>query len=218
MVIPSKTNRIRTGLRISALALLAAAPTSALAQATPSPAPAPATPGAAVTPATPAPSPLAQIPGVTVRYYDVTGITIEAMRASIEAQRPRDEATGVSVPTSATWGIRTNVQRSTTGTQCRVVGATATFQAEVVLPRLATVEGVPAPVLAHWQNYVASLEQQQADRLRQPFQRLSEVERAVMASTCEGASAAANQAIALITAAPPPPAAPTPATPPTPTQ
>lgn len=91
-----------------------------------------------------------------------------------------------------------------------MVGADVNFRAEVVMPRLVTVEGVAPPVLAHWQNYVASIEQQQADRLRQPYSRLSEVERAIMASSCEGANAAANAAIARITAAPPPPPPPAP--------
>ena len=202
--------------RTYALALLAAMPALAHAQAAQPPAPA-----APATPAAPVPSPLSTIPGVTITYYDVTGTTIEQLRASIEAQRPRDPATGVAIPSSSNWRIRTNVQRATTGTQCRVVGATATFAADVTLPRLVTPE-VPAPVLAAWQTYVASIEQNQADYLRRPLQRLSEVEQAVMAATCEGASAASNAAIDRITAAPPPPpaatTAPAPATPPAPVQ
>lgn len=205
----SHTTRTISCLRIFALGIFASA--SALANAQTAPAPAPAT-----TAVVPAPSPLAQIPGVTVRYYDVTGVTIEAMRASIESQRPRDEATGIAIPTSSSWEIRTGVRRETTGTQCRIVGATATFVAEVIMPRLVNVEAVPAPVLTHWQTWVASLEQQQAERLLRPYQRLSEVERAVMAATCEGAAAASNRAIAEITAAPPPP--PPPAVPAAPAQ
>ncbi len=222
MSISQATARTTSRLRISAFALLAAVPELAMAQAVPAPGSAqpaqPAQPDQAAA-AAPAPSPLAQIPGVTVQYYDVTGVTIPEIQASIEAQRPRDAATGVPIPTSANWSIRTNVRRATTGTQCRVVGATATFVAQVVMPRLVNVEAVPPAVLGNWNAYVVSIEQQQAERLRQPFERLREVEAAVMASSCEGANAAADRAIAQITAAPPPPPPPTPAqNPPAPAQ
>lgn len=152
-------------------------------------APAPAT---AIAPAA---SPLAQIPGVTVQYYDVTGKTIEAIRASILAQSPKDPASGEALTTTAKWSIGTSVKKQTTGTVCKIVGATATIKSEVVLPRLATTEGVPAPVLAQWQSYIGSLESQQAARIRPIYDRLSEVEKAVVASSCEGAAQAADKAI-----------------------
>jgi predicted secreted Zn-dependent protease len=149
-----------------------------------------------------------------IRYYDVSGTTIEAIRASIAAQRPKDAATGAAIPASLSWSIGTKVKKATTGDACKMTGATATLKSEVVLPRLVGVETVPAPVLAVWQTYVASLEQQQAASLLRPYHRLSEVERAVMASSCEGAGAAASRAIEEITKAPPPPPAPAAAPPP----
>lgn len=191
-----------SGLRFSALALVAAVPAAALAQTAPAP---------AASPATPTPSPLSQIPGVTVSYYDVAGTTIPEMIASIEAQRPKDPATGAAVPTSMKWSIGTSLKKQTTGDACKIIGATAAFKGEVVMPRLVNVETVPAPVLQLWQTYVASLEQQAAARLRQPYQRLAEVEQAVLASSCEGAGAAASKAIDEITKAPPPPVPATPA-------
>ena len=206
----------KTILTAAALALTAA---PALAQTQPQTQPgAPAGTAPAAAPAAPAVSPLTQIPGLTTTYYDVTGTTIEELRASIEAQRPRDPATGIAIPSSATWRIRTNVQRATTGTQCRIVGATAAFTAEVTLPRLVATD-LPAPVLQSWQTYIAGIEQQQANYLLRPLRRLSEVEQAVRASTCEGAAAASNAANDRITAAPPAPTPPTPpATTPAPAQ
>ncbi len=171
------------------LTSLAGVPAAALAQ----------TPPAAV-PAAPAVSPLAQIPGVTVRYYYVTGTTIPALRASIEAQRPKNPVTGMASPSSAEWSVSTSIRKRTTGKRCKITGATAIFKGEVVLPRLSPVQSgpVPAPVLAEWQRYVSSLEMQQAAILRQVPARLPEVERAVMASNCAGADAAANRAVAAI--------------------
>lgn len=182
--------------RYIAVAALAAIPAAAPAQTAPAPVP---------VQVAPLPSPLAQIPGVVVRHYDVTGNTIEAIRASIDAQRPMNPATGTAIPSSASWSIGTSLKKATTGEACKITAATATLKAEVILPRLVNVETVPAPVLAQWQTYVRSLEQQQAATLLRPYQRLSEVERAVMASSCEGAGAAASRAIAEITKAPPPP-------------
>jgi predicted secreted Zn-dependent protease len=153
----------------------------------------------------PAVSPLSQIPGLTIQYYDVSGRTVREMRSSIEAQRPKD-ANGQVLPTAVKWSIGTNVKTQVQGTACRVTGATATMKSEVVLPRLVTVKGVKARELAQWQAYMTSIEAQQAARLRAVRSRLPEVERAILASTCEGADAAANRAIAEISKRPTPPA------------
>lgn len=192
------------GIRHIAVAAFTAMPAIAVAQTAPAPVPAQVAP---------VPSPLTQIPGVAIRYYDVTGNTIAAIKASIDAQRPKNPATGTAVPSSASWSVGTSLQKATTGKSCKITSAKATMKAEVVLPRLVGVETVPAPVLAEWQRYVSSLEQQQAAVLLRPYQRLGEVERAVMASSCEGANAAASRAIAEITKAPPPPVPAAPAAP-----
>lgn len=200
----STTARNGRRLRLAALAAFAVAPAAALAQVAPAPVPAPVQ-------AAPAPT-LEQIPGVTVRYYDVTGNSIPLLSASIAAQRPKNPTTGQPMAADAKWSIGTSVKRQTTGNACKIVGATANFKAEVVLPRLVMAEGVtvPAPVMAEWQRYVSSLAQQQAATLHQVHSRIGEVERAVMASTCQGAGAAATAALARITPTPAPAPAPVP--------
>ena len=175
-----------SGLRQVACALaLAASGGAALAQ----PASVPTTPVAA-----PAVSPLTQIPGVTVTYYDVAGATPEAINASIIERGPRNAA-GQFTSATATWTIGASLQKATTGTECKVVGATPSFKAEVTMPRLVGIEALPAPVAQHWQSFYTSLEQQQAEQLRYPYSRIGEVERAILASSCEGAGAAGTQAI-----------------------
>ena len=193
--------------RLALALLLGAAPAAAAAQAAPAQAapvqttPAQAAPAAA--PAAPVLQTLSQIPGVTVQYYDITGKTIPELNAAIVARRPAG-ANGRPNPSSSTWSISTSLRKATTGNQCKIVGATPRFTGTVVLPRLASTEGVPEPVLKQWQNYVANLEHQQAVALRQPYDRLREVEQAALASTCEGAPAAVNRAIELITMQPTP--------------
>jgi predicted secreted Zn-dependent protease len=187
---------------------IASAAAAASAQTAPTAAPGqPAATAQQVVAVTPVPSPLASIPGVTVTYYDVTGNTIDALNAAIAAQRPKDAATGAPIPSSAKWSIGVNVKKATTGTVCKLTDATPRFTGEVVMPRLVNAETVPVPVRNQWAAYVASMEQRHAETLRRPYQRLGEVRTAVMASSCEGASAAANRAIAEITKAPPAPVA-----------
>ena len=181
--------------------LLGSSPAMTLAQTAPAQtAPAPAT-------TAPAEQTLAQIPGVTVQYYDVTGKNIKEINASITKQSP-GAAGGKAVPSSSSWAIGTTLNKATTGNQCKVTGATAKFSATVTMPRLVNAEQVPAPVLKQWQAYVAGLDSQQAATLRRPYDRLREVEQAAMASTCEGAQAAVDKTIATIAAQPAPAAAP----------
>lgn len=160
---------------------------------------------AAPAPVASAPLAVAQIPGVTVKYYDVYGNTPTKAVAFLKSQRPKDTA-GKVVPSSARWSIGTDVQKATTGDQCRIVRVAVHFKAEVDLPRLVVTgreEGEQGEeklddFLKRWQKYVDGLDQQQAAYLRPIYERLPEVERAVMASSCEGARAAGEKAIAEI--------------------
>jgi predicted secreted Zn-dependent protease len=193
---------------LAVLGLTAAVPDVSFAQSAP-----------IVEQAAPPVSPFAQIPGVNVKYYDVSGATIKDIRASIEAQRPKNPVTQQAIPSSSNWSMRASWQKQTTGSACKIISATAAFEGEVVLPRLIAVEGVavPPPVMKEWQRYTTSLDQQQAGVLRQVYDRRAEVERAVMASSCEGAAKAADAAItairqSIVPAAPSP--AVTPAAPP----
>ena len=162
-------------------------PAIAAAQTVPAPAP-----GAAVqAPAlSPAPSPLANIPGVTVKYYAVTGATSKAIRASMDSQRPRDPVSGKSSPSSSNWSIGGRTQTAVAGNACKITGVNLQFKAEVLLPRLVNPPEVVVAERerANWQNYVTSIEQQQAAYLNQIVSRLPEVQRAVMASSCDKAS------------------------------
>ena len=197
---PTRAVKYPFGLAIAAA--IAAVPAPSLAQTAPT-----------AVPVAPAVSPLSLIPGVTVRYYNVSGATIQDLRASIEAQRPKNPVTGLASPSSSQWSITTNLRKRTTGKACKIIGATAAFKAEVVLPRLVVLETapVPAPVMTEWQRYVNSLEQQHAALLRQVPARLPEVERAVMASSCAGADEAATRATNAIRQSLVPPPAPVPA-------
>ncbi|HEX9965648.1 MAG TPA: hypothetical protein VGB04_11770 [Allosphingosinicella sp.] len=158
----------------------------------------PAAPAQAVA----APAELSRIPGVTVKYYDVAGSTPGKILAAMKSGRP-----GAS-PTSSRWSIGVDVQKATTGTKCRVVRAKAVFKAEVDFPRLVVTrkaKGEEQPgeekidkFMERWQAHLATLDRQQAAYLRPIYEQLPEVERAAMASSCDGARPAAERVIARI--------------------
>lgn len=165
----------------------------------------PAPPAAAVA----APAELSKIPGVTIKYYDVSGSTPGKILAAMRSGRPADSVGKVS-PSSSRWSIGIDIRKATTGTRCRVVRATAVFKAEVDLPRLVvTARGKEDEepgeekidnFLKRWNEHLATLDRQQAAYLRSIHGQLPDVERAAMAGGCEGARAAAERAIAGIRA------------------
>jgi|GEM_PF-6335910 len=165
--------------------------------------------------AQPASGPLAlsQMRGVTVKYYDVSGSEPSKILASMKAKRPKDAA-GKVVPSSVRWSIETNIQKATTGSECRVIQATVAFKAEVELPRLVITnqheeedrEEKLQDFQKRWQKYVANLDQQQSAYLRPIYERLPEVERALLASSCQDARAVGEKAIAEIRRQSPAPA------------
>lgn len=171
----------------------------------------PAAPAQAVA----APAELSKIPGVTIKYYDVSGSTPGKILAAMRSQRPKDQAGKVS-PSSSRWSIGIDVRTATTGTRCRVVRATAVFKAEVDFPRLVVTakgKGDEEPgeekidkFLKRWNEHLATLDRQQAAYLRPIHDQLPEVERAAMAGGCEGARPAAERVIARIRERSPAPA------------
>lgn len=143
------------------------------------------------------PAALAGIPNLQIRYYDVRGTTPEAIRKSINAQRPRDPNDGKLVDAIARWrigyGWRTGGPK-----ECDLAGAKLTYTAEVTLPRLVDEARVPRRVLERWRRYMAGLLEHEAGHLRYPYEHLGDVAAAIRASSCEKAKDAASSAIAAI--------------------
>ena len=148
-----------------------------------------ATAQAPTTPAAPAERTLASLPNTTITYFDVSGKDGEAIQKAL-ANRQKE-----GVAPSANWEIGAGVRKRTEGTTCTVVGAEAKFTGEVLLPKLTTEATVPPEVLTQWKSYVAGLETAAAAKLWFVNERLGLVEKAILASSCEGAAAAANAAI-----------------------
>lgn len=147
---------------------------------------------AAAAPAAPQPS-LKDIPGVTVNYYPVAGKNHKQLMESIAAQRPK-AADGQPVPASTTWNVAANISKRTEGDQCTIAKADATFTGVAELPRLANPDKVDRKLLPNWNSYVATLESDAAAHLGFVYGKVNEVEQAIAAASCDGASAALDAA------------------------
>ena len=163
-------------------------------------------------PAKPAPAPLAQpttvavpgktlkdLPNTTVRYFDVTGKNLKAINKAIaSAQQP--DSSGRSAATATGWAVDASFNKLTSSGQCKVTDAKATFSATVSLPRLAADKAHKPELLAAWRAYLADIENLQAANLWSVYDRISDVEKAILASSCEGAQAAGAAAVARLKA------------------
>lgn len=137
---------------------------------------------------------LTDLPNTTIHYYDVTGKDVTAINRSIARQRPR-AAGNKPAPAATNWIINTSFEQRREREQCKVSAARATFTATAELPRLVDEHGLARPLLARWRNYVARLEASEMATLVFVYHNLDQVERAVLASSCEGAKAAGAAAV-----------------------
>lgn len=158
---------------------------------------------AATTPAVPAPASagpaLEQIPGVTVQYYSVSGKNDKGIRKSIAEQRPA-AADGQPIPASTSWTIDANVSKQTIDGVCKIAKVTPNFKGNAILPQLATPEKLKPEMLQQWNAYVAGLKSAAADQLAFVRNHLDDVEQAVSAASCDGASAALDGSLAKLKA------------------
>ncbi|MEO8547393.1 MAG: DUF922 domain-containing protein [Sphingomicrobium sp.] len=163
---------------------------------TPTPAPA----------AQPAPPPLATIaavsgrglkdlPNTTIRYYDVTGKNLKEVKKSIDEQLAAKDAAGHSVAPPAGWEIEAGLQKRTVDGKCTVASAHAKFIATATLPRLVTEQSLKPNEQAVWHTYLANVDTTQAASLWFAHDHAPDIEKAILASSCEGAQAAGTAAI-----------------------
>lgn len=136
------------------------------------------------------------VPNVEVAYYDVAGHSVPDIHKAVQKAAARDPTTQQALPATSSWTVAVAVQSMTTGKVCRITGAALKFRGQAVMPRLQIDKETPAPVIAAWKLYVARLESRQAAQLRFAYDRMGEVERAILRSSCNKAEVAADAALA----------------------
>ncbi|MFM9827666.1 MAG: DUF922 domain-containing protein [Sphingomonas sp.] len=139
---------------------------------------------------------LADIPGVTLLYYDVSGDTAEAIRASINSNRPSSAKDHQAYDALSAWRIAWNV-RGKNGV-CDPSTATVSFNATVLLPRLANHDDLHARLRKRWDAYYAALLQHEAGHVGYAQAHASDVEAALRAASCATLNSAGRAAIAVL--------------------
>jgi predicted secreted Zn-dependent protease len=177
---------------------------------TPAPSPPPATyPQQRAAPATQAPpqplvptvpgKTLHDLPNTTIAYFDVTGRNLKAINKSID-QHLKLAASGQPGVARSGWWIDASFKKVTTGSQCKITEAKATFSAKAVLPRLVADKAHKPELLAAWRTYLANAENAQAADLWFIYDRIRDVEKAILAASCDGARSAGAAAVERIRA------------------
>lgn len=149
------------------------------------------------TAAKPAVRALKALPSATIRYYDVAGKTPQAILKSIARLRPK-AANGEPVTASTNWDIGATFKKRTENGKCTITGATATFAATADLPRLLNPGSLRREALDSWNSYVAGLEAIAAANLWFVHDRVGQIEKAIVESSCDGAQAAGMAAVDLL--------------------
>ena len=137
---------------------------------------------------------LKDLPNVTVRHYNVAGKNLKGAIKSITEQRPKDSS-GQPVTASTNWTIKTEFNKRTDGKgACKITGAQATLAATAELPRLVDERSFNKRDLNAWQAYVATLETTAAAKLWFVHDHTGDVQKAILASTCDAAQSAGTAA------------------------
>ena len=126
--------------------------------------------------------------------YDVAGETEAAIRASINAGRPRDAISGQRIDANVHWTMSWGWPLDGRG-GCDLSRASVTFNATVTMPRLTGEERLPEALRNGWRAFILGLDRHLTGHLAFPYEHRSEVLDAIRASTCPRASAAAQAAM-----------------------
>ena len=138
---------------------------------------------------------LESVPGVTIKYYDVTGKNDKAVRQSIASQRPK-APNGDPVPAGTNWDMSASITKRTEGNTCTITAAKVSFQGVAELPRHAEPATLKADFVQHWNAYVAELKTAAATDLGFVADNIGQVEKALVGIPCDQAGTALDAATA----------------------
>lgn len=140
------------------------------------------------------PPALAGIPGIKLRYYDVSGRTVSEIRASLNRNNSTDPVTGIHFDAYTEWQIDWFIPGDPRG-PCRLDQAKVTLELKVVLPRLVDIGSVPPDLLERWKRYRAALDVHEATHARNAVEARRAVLEAIRAAECHTADWAADDAL-----------------------
>ena len=148
-----------------------------------------------VIPTSPPGRALKDLPNATIRYYDVAGKNLKEVVKFLTEQRPKD-ADGKPRTAATNWSVKTEYGRQTDGKGgCKIVSAKATITATAELPRLPDERAFRKQDLHNWRAFAGGLETAAASKLWFVNDHIGEVEKAMLAASCETVEAASSAAI-----------------------
>jgi predicted secreted Zn-dependent protease len=188
------TGRWRLLAVAAALAVAACSPPAPPQPGNGQAAQAPSAPQRPAIPEMPADLSLANIEGVDVQYYDVSGNSLFEIRRALNRVRPRDPNDGLSVDALSHWYISWRWPDGPNGSGCDLGRAELRFTGAVRMPRLVETPATPEAVRIRWRRYAEALARHEAGHIRHAYDNQARILAAIRASTCANAGDAALEA------------------------
>ena len=137
------------------------------------------------------------MPGIEIRYYDVSGRTVEQIRASGRKLAPIDPMTGMPVVGYTRWHHDWDAPDGPDG-RCRLDQAEVTLDVVITLPRLIDTHQVPPALLRSWTRFISAAKAHEATHARIAHEGREAMLRAIQSADCESAPEAAADAAATL--------------------
>lgn len=137
------------------------------------------------------------MPGVEIRYYDVSGRTVAQIRESGRRVAPLDPVTGAPVAGYTRWHLDWDAPDGPDG-RCLLDQAEVTLHVVVMLPRLADTDDAPPAIVRQWSRFITALEAHEATHARIAHEGREAMLRAIRRADCATAPEAAAEAAAAL--------------------
>ena len=145
--------------------------------------------------ALPAPAALADIPNLTVRYYEVQGRDGRTIRRDMNAKRLVDSVDGLPVDAQTRWRHNWRVPGGPSG--CDPSRAEVSYTIEMTLPRLAAGVTLSRSEQAEWDRYYKALLGHERNHALMAVRAAGALQSALReAGSCETAKSAADRVLA----------------------
>jgi predicted secreted Zn-dependent protease len=130
-----------------------------------------------------------------VVYYDITGSTVNELRASMDEIGPRDSSDGnkpvdafVDWHISWTWpGYRTDA--------CELSAASVTYSIKVIMPRWEVPADAPPELVSKWEKYMQTLAWHEQGHVNLIVDNYPSIKAVIQNATCSTAEAAAQKTL-----------------------
>ena len=137
----------------------------------------------------------AAYPGTSVRFYDVDGTDEKSIRDALNALGPKSRDGTRRYDAVTDWHAAWHWPGGADG-KCDLEHLDYSFQITVTLPHLHDRDRLSPAVRQAWGRYMAALIDHESGHAKHAYEHRGEIEKAVKASSCDGANAAGLAVIA----------------------